>query len=61
MQSAITPSGITYFPVLEDVLTQAHDLPADAIPIARDLQEAWERSIVTLRQVSAATPTRPTW
>jgi hypothetical protein len=43
VQSAIAPSGITYFPVLEDVLTQAHDLPADAMPIARDLQGAWER------------------
>jgi hypothetical protein len=56
VQSAIAPSGITYFPVLEDVLTQAHDLPADAMPIARDLQGAWERSVATLRQVSAATP-----
>jgi hypothetical protein len=56
VQSAIAPSGITYFPVLEDVLTQAHDLPADAMPIARDLQGAWERSVATLRQISAKTP-----
>jgi hypothetical protein len=42
--------------VLEDVLTQAHNLPADAMPIARDLQGAWERSVVALRHVSAATP-----
>jgi hypothetical protein len=56
VQSAIAPSGITYFPVLEDVLTQAHNLPVDAMPIARDLQGAWERSVVTLRHVSAATP-----
>ena len=42
--------------MLEEVLTQAHDLPTDAMPIARDLQGAWERSVGTLRQVSAATP-----
>ena len=56
VQSAIAPSGISYFPVLEDVLTQAYDLPADAMPIARDLHDAWERSVATLRQVSPTTP-----
>ena len=41
--------------MLEDVLAQAHDPPADAMPIARDLHGTWERSVATLRQVSATT------